>query len=411
MLPRGRDEARFALALSILVCQLGYSGQALAAAPTAGPAMIDAGPFAITPTLGLETKYSDNIYLQEEDTTESWIYIARPAVNAMLQDRSNIYQFDYMGEAGWYNEDSQNDRNDYFDNTFSADAYILPTERWIATAYISWAMLHEDRGTGLTEGEIGNFISEPVRYDQTDAGGSVEYGSGIGRLELRTAYMSRDYQNFRQFTRSRDLEETSVGSTFFYPIAPKTDLLLDYNYSDFHYPNTIEELPPLDSKENTLQAGLEWEITPNLISTAQAGYTDKSFEDPSRRDWDGITWMLELWMQPRPQDTIVINGTRAPEETSLQGDFILRETLTTTWTHSWSDRVSTSLAGTISRESYEQSVNDRKDWVYNTTVRADYEFRRWCNTYFSYAYDDKDSNADNLSYTANTFMIGVDLSL
>ena len=44
-------------------------------------------------------------------------------------------------------------------------------------------------------------------------------------------------------------------------------------------------------------------------------------------------------------------------------------------------------------------------------MKANYEFRRWCNTYISYAYNDKDSNADNLSYTQNVFMIGVDLSL
>ena len=65
----------------------------------------------------------------------------------------------------------------------------------------------------------------------------------------------------------------------------------------------------------------------------------------------------------------------------------------------------------MTRERYEQSINDRTDWVYNATVKANYEFRRWCNTYISYAYNDKDSNADDLSYTENAFMIGVDLSL
>ena len=43
MLPRGRDEARFALELSILVCALGYSVQVLAAAPTAEKAAAEAG--------------------------------------------------------------------------------------------------------------------------------------------------------------------------------------------------------------------------------------------------------------------------------------------------------------------------------------------------------------------------------
>jgi hypothetical protein len=228
---------------------------------------------------------------------------------------------------------------------------------------------------------------------------------------VRASYMDREYQNFREFTRSRDRETTSFGGTFFYPLAPKTDLLLDYTYNDISYPNPPDQVAKLDSQENSLQGGVEWEITPNLKSSARAGYVEKKFDDPSRSDWDGIGWSLELWMRPREQDTIVVTGSRAPDETSLQGDFIKRETLTTTWTHNWSDRVDTDLSGTVTRETYEGSVNDREDYIYGATARASYNFRRWADMYVSYGYADKDSNADNLSYRQNTFIIGVDLSL
>jgi len=410
MLSRDSGAARHLLALSILVCELAYTSAAVAAT-AGGPAVIDVGPVAITPTTGLESKYSDNIYLQETDTTSSWIYLVRPAVVAQLQDRSNLYRLSYDGEAAWYDEDSENDRNDYFNHTFSGDIYILPAERWIATAYASYALLHEDRGTGLTEGQIGNNIPEPVEYDQTDVGGTIEHGSGVGRISLNANYMDRVYQNFRQFTRSRDVEETRVGATFFYPIAPKTDILLDYSHADISYPNPFENLPALDSTEDTIQAGIEWEITPNMTSRAQAGGTQKNFDDSERDEWSGLTWTLSLLMQPTEHDTVTITGQKAPEETSLQGDFINRESLTTTWDHSWSDRVGTSLSGTVARERYEGSINDREDYIYNVTARVNYEFRRWVNTYMSYSYDDKDSNAEDLSYQQNVFMIGVDLSL
>ncbi|MBP6683361.1 MAG: hypothetical protein KA159_08590, partial [Halioglobus sp.] len=134
MLSRDSGAARHLLALPILVCELAYTSAAVAAAPD-GPAVIDVGPVAITPTTGLESKYSDNIYLQEKNTTSSWIYLVRPAVVAQLQDRSNLYRLGYDGEVAWYEEDSQNDRNNYFNHTFSGDTYILPAERWIATAY------------------------------------------------------------------------------------------------------------------------------------------------------------------------------------------------------------------------------------------------------------------------------------
>jgi hypothetical protein len=399
------------LMLPLLAFILGIPGHCLWAAEPSGPAAIYAGPVAITPTLNMNLTWRDNIYLQEDETTDSWIFSMNPAVTAQMQDRDRVYRLTYEGAKSWYKEDSSNDRNNFFDHTLTGDALVPLTDSWTSNAYMSRAWLHEDRGTGLTEGQIGTFISEPVEYEQTDVGGSLDYSSGIGGLTLRGSFTDREYQNFRELTRSRDTETISVGAKLSYPIAPKTDIFLDYGHNDIKYPNPFEQVPPLDSYENSLEAGVSWEITPNLTSSAQAGYTEKKFDDPDRRDWDGLSWSLSLVMQPREQDTITVTGSRAPDETTLQGDFIKRETLTTTWSHNWSDRVDTSLSGTVTRETYENSANDRKDYVYGVSVSTSYQFRRWASITASYSYADKDSNADNLSYRQNTVTIGVNLSL
>ena len=384
---------------------------AMAAAPTSGPAYIDVGPVAVTPEVAMETTYRDNIYLQENDETDSWLFTLRPTVTALAQERENTYRLKYEGETSWYEEDSSEDENNYFDHTLTADTALLLTDRWSATAFYSYAWLHEDRGTGLTEGQVGEFISEPVEYEQWEVGGSVEYGSGVGRLELSANYLEREYTNFQDLTRSRDRDETGFGAKFFYPVAPKTDIFLDYTWKDISYPNPFENVPPLDSEEYTLQGGVEWEITPNLTSSAQAGYVDKSFESSERRDWDGIGWTVDLWMSPTENDTITIVGSRAPDETTLQGDFIKRETATATWDHIWSDRFNTSLSGTLTRETYEGSINDREDDVYGIKIQVNYQFRRWATFYTSYGWDEKDSNAENLSYNSNTVIFGARFSL
>jgi hypothetical protein len=409
----GSSPIRTILVLPAFLIANAYSALSHAAANPVGPAVIDAGPVAITPLLGLETKYHDNIYLQENNPTDSWIFLARPQLSALLQDRNNLYQLGYKGEAAWYEVDSSNDHNDYFDNTFSGDARLEFTERWIAEGYARWAMLHEDRGTGLSEGLVGEFIPEPIEYDQSDVGGSLQFGSnqGVGRLVVRAAYMDRAYQNFKEVTRPRDRDETTLGSTFFYPVAPNTDVLVEYEYKDIHYPTPFVGAPPLDSEENYLTAGAEWEITPNLTSTAKAGYVDKNFDNPQRTDWDGLGWSVQLQMQPREQDKIIVRSERAPEETTLQGDFIKRESLQVSWIHDWNDRVYTELATLLGRDTYEQSADDREDDIYNVSFRVGYEFRRWVIFYAGYSYDEKDSNVDNLSYTDNVFRIGVDLSL
>jgi predicted porin len=81
------------------------------------------------------------------------------------------------------------------------------------------------------------------------------------------------------------------------------------------------------------------------------------------------------------------------------------------WTHVWSDRVFTKMGAIIGRDTYEQSFDDREDDIYDLSFRVGYDFRRWAKVYMGYSYDNKDSNAENLSYTGNTFDIGVELSL
>ena len=71
----------------------------------------------------------------------------------------------------------------------------------------------------------------------------------------------------------------------------------------------------------------------------------------------------------------------------------------------------TQLGTVIGRDTYEQSADDRKDDIFNASIRVGYEFRRWANFYTGYSYDDKDSNVDQFSYTDDVFNIGVELSL
>ena len=402
-----------ARALVLLGLALGSAGQAMAAAVPDGPAVIEAGPFLITPSAGVETKHRDNIYLQQNNQTDSWIYLAQPALNILAQDRNNTYQLNYQGEAAWYQVSRHNDDNDYFDNTVSGEAHMEFSDRWIAEGFISWASLHEDRGTGLSEGLIGEVLPKPIEYDQADVGGSLQYGSDaeVGWVLLNVGYMERRYSNFKELTRPRDRDETTVDITFFHPIAPNTDVLAEYGFKRIHYPNPFDDLAQLDSDENSVSAGLQWEITPNLTSTAKLSYIDKEFKESGREDWDGLGWTLELWMQPREQDTILVTSTRHPEETTLQGNFIKRDIFTTTWTHQWSDRVYSELSGLLGQDNYAQSFDNREDDILNVSLKVGYEFRRWMNVYTGYAYDRKNSNVEDLSYRDYVFNVGVELSL
>ena len=81
---RDHRQTRACAALAALLWGLCHSSQPFAAALASGPATIAAGPVAITPTLGTEIQYRDNIYLQENNKTDSWIALLRPEINARM---------------------------------------------------------------------------------------------------------------------------------------------------------------------------------------------------------------------------------------------------------------------------------------------------------------------------------------
>ena len=108
---------------------------------------------------------------------------------------------------------------------------------------------------------------------------------------------------------------------------------------------------------------------------------------------------------------MLLQTSRAPEETSLQGDFIKRSEALARWTHDWTDRIYSQASLMYGQDEYEQSIDNRDDDIYNATLKVGYEFRRWAKVYAAYSYDEKDSSEDGLSYEDNIFMVGVELSL
>ena len=121
MLSRDSDAARILLALSLLVCATCYTGHTMAATSQTVPAVIDAGQWLLPPLPAWKQNTATTSTCRSGTPPRPGSTWCASEINARVQDRSNMYQLNYKGEAAWYEENSNNDRNDYFDNTFSGD--------------------------------------------------------------------------------------------------------------------------------------------------------------------------------------------------------------------------------------------------------------------------------------------------
>jgi hypothetical protein len=390
----------------VLVAQVPFASAAGA------PGSVAAGPFEVTPTLGVEAKNRSNIYRRPTDETSATIYRLTPAIEFLAQERVNTYSVSYSGDYGYYQNEAPGETNDYQDHRVNAAAHIEPTSRWAIDIDAGWGDIHEDRGTGLSEGAVGQGIDEPVTYEQLTAGAMLTYGTrGSSRVQGLVRMLDKEYQNFRAFTQSRDYDQRQLGANFFYPVAAKTDVTVQYVHNNFEYPFAAGNLPSFDSAEDNITAGAEWEASAGLTSSARVGWFSKDFDDSGREDQSGLSWMLDLQLQPTERTQLYIRGQQAPTETTLVGDFIDRRQISVDLTQKLGAFMSVNVRASLGEDVYEGSVNDRTDDLVNAGVRINYTYWRQLPLYLEYSYEDKDSSNASLSYTDNTIAVGFLLSL
>ena len=406
-----RPWASLAALLPMAVCAvMAIQAPAVLAAGAAGT--VTAGPFEVTPTIGAEAAHRSNIYRRPTDETSATIYRLTPGIEFLAQERLNTYSFSYSGDYGYFQDQDPGETNDYTDHRLNADIHIEPTARWAIDIDAGWGDIHEDRGTGLSEGAVGEGIDEPITYKELSAGAMVTYGAReASRLQVLVRTYDKEYQNFRAFTESRDYDQTQLGANFFYPVTAKTDLTLQYENNDVEYPIAAGNLPSFDSSEDIVTAGAQWEASSGLTSSARVGWFDKDFDDSGRKDVSSITWMVDLQLQPSERTNIVLRGEQAPTETTLVGDFIDRRTLSVDLTQQLGAFTSVNVRASAGEDVYEGSEANRSDDITQAGIRLDYTFWRHLPLYIEYKYEDKDSSQSGLSYTDNTIAIGFVLGL
>ena len=373
---------------------------------------VSVGPVEVTPSLGLEAKHRSNIYRRPSDETSDVILRATPSVIVKAQERLNTYTVSYKGDYGYYQDNQPGKTNDYDDHRINAAAHIEPSSRWVIDVEAGWGDIHEDRGTGLSEGAIGQGINEPVTFEQITTGIEVTYGAeGAGRIQGVVNTLQKEYQNFRAFTESRDYDEDTFGANFFYPVAPKTDVTVQYQRSQTEYPIAAGSLPSFDSTIDTISAGAVWEASAGLTSSARVGYTDREFDDAGRGDFGDLFWALDLQLQPNARTLVFIQGAQETTETTLVGDFIYRRAIRANISRDLGAFTSLDLRASYTRDSYEGSASDRTDDLVNAGIRFNYSFWRQAPVHIEYSYEDKDSTAGALSYTDNVIAVGFTLGL
>lgn len=374
------------------------------------PGNVRAGPFYIAPMLDVNAHYVDNLFRSRDDEKNTWVTEYAPEVQAWLQNGMNIYALSYRLVDS--NHASSHD-DDYTDHQVNLDIHHEFNARNVLNLFGEFYDGHEERGTGLSEGIIAGLIDEPIEYERTTFGGDYTYGNRTsrGRLELFFRSTDYDYQNFREFTRFRDYQADTLGTTFFWKVAPRTDALAEVRFTDTDYDTTDPGAlgGSLDSDEANYLVGLAWNATARTSGSVRVGMYDRDYDSSGREGDDDFHWEVDLTWKPRTYSIFNLETRRRSEETNGLGDYIDSQEIGLSWDHKWNLRSSTFFSALAAEDDYAgaQRSDDRVE------VEASYqhEFRRWFDMGIGYRYEKRDSDFRSLDYDLNLFFIEAKLSL
>lgn len=370
------------------------------------PQSIDMGPVKFTPTLGIVEKRNDNIFSQPTSEFSSLITEAKPELKFEAQQDANIYTITYKGDYGFF--DSSSDDN-YEDHALDADVKLKVGERSDVNLVLSTAKLHDDRGEGGSEGSAALLRAFADKYDLNYYGLVWDYGVEDAQFGFRfnVDMTDKEYQNNLALTEYRNREDEAFSARFYGRLSGKTRFFLEYASKDLSYDVLPLSGISLDSDEQSISLGAEWNITGKTMGSVKVGQTDKEFDAISRGNPDFVDWEAKVSWSPRTYSTFILTTSKLPVETTGVGNFIESQNLSLYWNHDWSDDLGSTVMLNSGNDAYDQDVRD--DDRTNYRISVSYDISRAINMGFSYELEDRDSSTD--AFDSKTSIVALSLNI
>lgn len=370
------------------------------------PNPIELGNLQIIPTLGISATEDDNIFRNQFNEFESTIYNYRPRILTTLDSGPNNFTLDLAADKGEYVETEEDDYTDW--NATLAAHVELNANNAIDLNY-RFNDAHEFRGTGFSQGD--NIPVLPDEYEETRLGGTYTLGNNesLGRVELSIGSYEKDYTNNFVLTQFRERQDDYWGGAFYYNLSPRTSLLLEYRNREIEYGATLAGTVPLDSEEEYVFVGIEWEASAATTGSLRIGRGEKQFADSRQSESDLPSVEGDITWSPVDYSTVTFYASQLFDETQGFGNAIERTTTGVTWIHEWSSRFSSNININKSQEDHLGSL--RNDDYDTFSLGFTYSAARWLDVGLDIGREDRQSNAPGLTMDRGYAAIRLEASL
>lgn len=359
--------------------------------------------FLLSPAIGMDMRYDDNITNAPEDGIDSFLLLTNPSIGLEYDRGIIIYSLQYSLSHGDYLD---SDRDSFTDHALTAAADWQISDRHSLSAGAAYLNINQEFNDQVTE-DLDSLIFERDRYHQSDL--FVTYGYGAegarGHLDLTLGTTNRNYVDE---IAARD-RRTPYGSALFsLNLGGKTALLTRLEGRRIRYEDNLLNIPDRDNDEATLMLGIERE-TEQLTALLMGGLVRKQFLEEGTPDYQRPRWIASFAWRPLETSRLSFTAERRPIDSAAGiANFVDATSGLLDWQHSWSEKISSNAFYRYTDAEYagaELTENIRR---WGLTLR--YQFRPWLDFRTGVSALEQNASAEILSYERNQVFLGFDAS-
>ncbi|GAB2526330.1 outer membrane beta-barrel protein [Microbulbifer agarilyticus] len=387
---------------SLATCILATALSAYCVATFADPIKLGSG-LLLTPAVGLDLRYDDNINNAPEDGIDSFLLLTTPRVGLEYDRGAIVYSMEYALSHGNY---LNSGRSSFTDHALSGTADWDLGRRHNLTFGAAYLSINDEFNDQVVD-DLESLIFERDRYRQSDL--FVSYGFGAegarGFLGVTLGTSNRDY---REEIVARDRRSPFISGTFSANIGGNTALLAILEGRRIRYDTPAADVLDRDNDEGSLMVGIERE-TEKITATLLGGMVKKSYTDPEISDYRRPRWQAALTWSPLEISELILTAERRPIDSAAGiANFVDATSGSVAWRHSWNEKFESDLFFRYTKADFTGTELTESIRRWGTTLR--YQFRPWMDLRTGISTLNQGATSQLFSYQRNQVFIGFDAS-
>jgi len=349
------------------------------------------GPVRVKPSIRIEEKYEDNIFLEATNKDSDFITTVTPGISLDLPFGDYRASLAYVLNAVKFAEHPRQDSYNHGVIAFLG----LNFTKFKFTAENNFQDTKEIADTEL---------SRRIHRSRNDVRANA--GTDLPRINLDLGFRNI----FDDYKETAWQHEDKYENIFLlkgsYRMLPKTSLFLEYNLGGVRYYTSHN--PNADYHQGFI--GIEGKLTARSISVVKVGYQARDYKRSGVADFYGLVTTVSIAEKFTARDIAKLAFLRsAVESTYSVNNYYVANRFITEYSHNFTDRFSGSLSGAYQLNKYPKETTEgsetkrRKDNLWSAGILLNYKFRKWVSLELGYRYDGRESNfgvfdfGDNIS--------------